>query len=203
MRYLRTSASVAMATALLAMLGSSSASATTLEVGGVTKNESVTMTLTLTSGTTMAFKTTSGSFQDTCTTFEAVGSTEGSFTGTQVSGKGTVPNFGNCTHTTHAVTTGTLSSEWIKEGPKKGEVTNGTVRSSGAIVEVESTTFGVTLKCTTNNTDLGTITGTDGAPATHAVMDVDAVVNCGFFVPSAKLEASVTVTSPTGLGIVG
>jgi len=175
------------AMAMMAFAGSASAS--TLKVGGVTQNNAVKIEASLTSGTSATLKTTSGSFQDTCTTSEVVGTTNVFH---PPSGPISKLTFGNCTHTTHVVTNGSLSVERI------GSTENGTVSSSGAEVEVESTTFGVTLVCKTNNTDVGTLTGTTSG---HAVMDINGVVNCGFFVPSAKWEGSYTVTSPTGLSV--
>jgi len=32
-------------------------------------------------------------------------------------------------------------------------------------------------------------------------MDINGVLNCGFFLPSAKWEGTYTVTSPEGLGV--
>ncbi|HEX6204942.1 MAG TPA: hypothetical protein VFZ29_03950, partial [Solirubrobacterales bacterium] len=75
--------------------------------------------------------------------------------------------------------------------------TNGTVFSEEAEITVGSP-FG-TLNCKTNaGVDLGTLTGTKEG---HATIDVNAVLNCGFLMPSATLKGTYTVTSPTGLGV--
>lgn len=179
--------------ALLAFAGAGTASATTLEAGGVARNESIFLEGTLSSGTSMVQSTTSGSFQDTCTSSSLKGKTEGSFTGTVIGGKLSTLTLGNCTHGTRVVQKGNLTFERI------AGTTNATVRSAGMLVEQDSTTFGTTLECTTSNTHLGTLTGTAGG---HAILRVNAVINCGFFVPSAKWEGEYTFTSPTGLGAV-
>jgi len=176
----------------LAATGASGASATTLEIGGTTQGSAVTVEASLASGTSAILKTTSGTFLDTCTNSEVDAKTS-TFTGTP-SGAVSFLEFFNCSHTTHVVNNGSLSIERI------GSTTNGTVRSHGALVEVEATNFGITLECVTATTDIGTLTGTSSG---HAVLHVNAVINCGFFVPSAKWEGSYTVTSPTGLGVVG
>ena len=44
-----------------------------------------------------------------------------------------------------------------------------------------------TLTCTTSNTDIGTLTGVKEGNAT---MDINAVLNCGAFLPSAKWEGT-------------
>jgi hypothetical protein len=191
MKYIKMLGLAALSAMALMAFAAGSASATTLEVGGVAKNSSVTLSASLVSGSSAVLRQTSNDFVDTCTTSTVGGKTEGSFTGAAVSGKATVA-FGNCTHETKVDNGGTISVEHAGG-------TNGTVRSSGASVTVQSTTFGATLNCTTNNTHLGTLTG---SAAGHASLKVNAVVNCGFFVPSAKWEAEYTVTSPTGLGVV-
>jgi len=194
MKYLKMLGLAAIAAmALMAFVGAGTASATTLALGGVTQNSSVTLEATLESGTSATLKTTSGSFVDTCTQSTVKGSTEKPFTGTTVGGKVSILSFGNCTHGTTVVKNGTLSVEWAGG-------TNGTVRSTGAEVEVESTTFGAVLPCTTSSTHLGTLKGVSSTTE-HATLLVNAVVNCGFLAPTANWEAAYTVTSPTGLGV--
>ena len=81
--------------------------------------------------------------------------------------------------------------------------TNGSVASEEAVVTV-GTPFG-TVTCNTGaTTTIGTLTGatTTGNPGAHAIMDINAVLNCGFLLPSAKWEGTYTVTSPTDLGVV-
>jgi hypothetical protein len=179
------------AVALLAF-AASSASATTLETGGV-KRESVTVTKTLRTGTSIILKDTSGAFANTCTSVHEHWDADG-FTLAKVGLIRTSTTISKCTEEPIVVdTTGTGSIEWISG------TTNGTVRSVGAKFTSPSP-YG-SLTCTTAaspGTDMGTLTG---VAAGNATMDINAVLNCGFFLPSAKLEGSLTVTSPTGLGV--
>jgi hypothetical protein len=191
MKYLKMLALTAIAAMAAMAFTAGSASATTLEVGGIAKNSSVTFEMTLKAGSSTVYRQTDGSFVDTCTTSSFKGKTEGSFTATAVGGKVSA-TFGNCTHATTVDSGGSLSIA-------HAGTTNGTVRSTGMSVTLQSTTFGATLNCTTNNTHFGTMVGTASG---HASLKVNAVINCGFFVPSAKWEAEYTVTSPTGLGVV-
>lgn len=191
MKYLKMIGLAALAAMALMAFTAGSASATTLEVATNTTNASVTLSASLASGTSAVLETTTGSFQDTCTKSTVGGKTESPYTGTTVGGKVTSLTFDDCTHGTRVTSKGSLSVEYTSG-------TNGLVRSSGAAVEVDSTTFGATLECTTNNTPLGTLTGSGHG---HATMDINAVVDCGFFAPSARWKGTYTVTSPTGLGV--
>lgn len=190
MKHLKMIATVAAgAVAAMAFIGAGSASATTLEVGGVTKNEAVTIVGSLASGTSMILKDTFGISQNTCTLFEIEGTAVSPFTGTRVSGSGKTLKFGNCTRPVTAHKTGTLIGEYI------AGTTNAKMFSSGAEVTVASPVG--TILCTTGEaTGLGTLTGTATG---HATLDVNAVINCSA-IGTAKLEAKVTVTSPTGVG---
>jgi hypothetical protein len=182
---------VAAVAALALMAFASTASATTLETNGVKQSGAVTIEASLTAGTSAVLKDTSGAFANTCTTSKVEGTTS-VFTGTTVSGPISTLSFTNCTHEkVEVIKAGSLSIESITG------TTNGTVRSSGAEVKVPVTIFGgiVTATCTTNNTDIGTLTGT----ASHAVgaeMDINAVLNCGSFLPSAKWEGKYILTTP-------
>jgi hypothetical protein len=98
--------------------------------------------------------------------------------------------FSNCTRepvTVHK--SGELHITWTSG-------TNGTVTSSGAEVTTGSP-FG-TINCKTGEgTHLGTLTGVAAGKAT---MDINAVLSCSGI--SSKWEATYTVTSPEGLGVV-
>jgi len=191
MKHLKMSGAAVLLAALSTLAVASNATATTLEVGGVTQAGAVAITATLASGTTATLKTTSGTFLDTCTSSEIKGTTFSPYTASAVGGGLSTLTFNNCTHTTHVIFPGAFAVGWTAG-------TNGQVASSGAEVEVETTTFGVVLDCTTVADIIGNITGTASG---HATLDVNAVIDCGFFVPSAKWEGSYTVTSPTGLGV--
>jgi hypothetical protein len=174
--------SLVAAAALTLMVLASTASATTLDVTDLKINGAV--TIHGTGRGSISLSATGGGFANTCTesTFHLSTST---FTGTTVSGPLTTLTFSKCTNEPVTVdAAGTLSIEVIGSGP------NGTVRSNGAKVTTPSP-FG-TLTCTTSNTDIGTLTGTS---TTTTVVDVNAVLNCGFFLPSAKWEGSYNITN--------
>ncbi|HEV2858712.1 MAG TPA: hypothetical protein VGW80_09955 [Solirubrobacterales bacterium] len=194
---------VVAAAAMALMAFASTASATTLEIGGVKQTSAVTIVSSLKAGTSAILKDTSGSFANTCTESTVEGKTS-TFTGTTVSGPISSLTFKSCKEEPVVVdTTGSLSVEWIPTTAKETEEgktsTKGTVRSIGAKVTSPSP-FGA-LTCTTAaspGTDIGTLTGVSSGAAT---MDINAVLNCGFFLPSAKWEGTYTVTSPAGLGV--
>jgi len=180
---------------VLAALGllalTSTASATTFEVGGVTKNESVTFTMSLASGTTLITKNTSGAVEFTCTESDWPWETKSPYSDSNVTGPVKTMSFGSCTTGVVVHDPGKLSVEHI------AGTTNATVHSEGTILTRGSLVG--TLTCTTGEgTHLGTLTGTASG---HATLHISAVINCGFFQPSVKWEATYTVTSPTGLGV--
>ena len=181
--------------ALALMAFASSASATTLAVGGVTKTTAITIESSLKSGTTALLTDTSGFFANTCTVSTVKGQDSTKTTGTVVTGPIETLSWGTvatpCTEGNPTVDTkGSLSVERI------GTTTNGTVKSEGAKVTVPSP-FGL-LTCTTaaEGTDLGTLTGVASGTAT---MDINAVLSCGI---TAKWTGTYTVTTPEGLGVV-
>jgi hypothetical protein len=171
--------------ALALMVFAGSASATTLTTNGVLQTGAVALEATLTGSATT--KDTSNTFANTCTA-STIKSKTSTTTGTGVGGPVESLSFSKCTHeTVEVVKTGTLSTEKI------GATTNGTVRSTGAEWKVPSTIFGSTVLmiCTTSETDIGTLTGkTTGT----SVLDINAVLNCGSFLPSAKWEAAYNIT---------
>ena len=190
MKYLKMLGLAAVAAMALTAFTAGSASATTLEVGGVTQNKSVSLSASLASGTKAVLARTDGSLANECAASAVAGSTVTPFTGTTVTGPISSLSFTSCTRTVTVHKAGTLHVEF-----KSG--TNGTVSSSGAEVTVGSP-FG-TLTCVTGaGVDLGTLTG---VAAGNASMDISAVLNCGFLVPSATWKGTYTVTSPVGLGV--
>jgi hypothetical protein len=181
----------AAAMAVVAVIGAASASATTLAVGGAAKNSSVEITGSLASGTSSIFKDEFGTTTDTCAGAEFGGKTEGTFTGSTVGGKLSFLAFGNCTHITKVDSNGSFSISWDSG-------TNGTFRSAGAEITMQSTFFGATcLLKTGTGTALGTVTGVKEG---HATLHIDAFVNggiCGL----VHWTGTYTITSPTGLGV--
>ncbi len=172
----------------------SSASATTLEVGGVTQNSEVTFEISLESGSSLVTSRTDGSLANTCLNSTMKGTTASPFTSATVTSPISTLSFESCTRPLSVHKPGTLHFQHI------AGTTDATVSSSGSEWTVGSP-FG-TLNCKTGaGVDIGRLTGTDGTPATHAQLDINAVINCGFLVPSAKLAGTYLVTSPTGFGV--
>jgi hypothetical protein len=180
------------AMALIAV-SAGTASATTLEVDGVTRNSRVDISASLKANTSAAMTSTSGgTLFKTCTASTLAGHTTGPYTGTTVTGPLTTVIFAGCTSNTTPHQFGLFHTEHIKG------TTNGTVRLSGAEWTTYSTIFGTYLNCKTGEgTHLGILTG--AAAGKHAELHVNAVLNCGF--TSKRWVGTYTVTSPTGLGV--
>ncbi len=173
MKYLKMLGLAAVAAMSFMAFAAGSASATTLEVNGVTQNQAVTITASADTSITLA--RTDGSFANTCTESHVHGETESPFT---AAGEIRAPltghkdgrpassglSFGKCTNAVTVHKPGTLDISHI------ASTTNGTVFSE----EAEWTTgspFG-TLNCKTGETThIGTLTGVDGTPATHATAE--------------------------------
>jgi len=203
MKYLKMLGLAAVAAMALMAVTAGSASATTLEIGGVTQNASVTITASLKAGTSAILKDTAGISSNTCTASHVHGSTTSadragvtvdnaytgdSLTGPLTPGAGGLSFSGCAREPVTADATGELHITWTSG-------TNGTVTSSGAEVTTGSP-FG-TLNCKTNaGTHLGTLTG---VAAGNATMDINAVLSCSGI--SSKWEATYSVTTPSGLGV--
>jgi hypothetical protein len=189
MKYLKMLGLAAIAAmGLMAFAGS--ASATTLEVGGVAQNKAVTIEATLASGTSAILRDKNGTTNDTCTSSTVKGTTTAF---DPPSGPIGTLSFGGCSHTTHVLANGSLSVAWTSG-------TNGTVTSSGAEVTVVSTVFGASATC---KTGAGTVVGTlTGVKTGNATMDINATtLNCGIL-GTSSWTGTYTVTSPAGLGVV-
>jgi hypothetical protein len=177
------------ALALMAFASTASAT-TTLETNGVKQTSVIELNSSLSGSAVL--KDTSGAFANTCTSSSVIGKDSTSTTGATVSGPISTLSFSNCTHSPVVVdAAGTLSVENISG------TTNGTLRSSGAKVTTPVTIFGsvVTATCTTENTDIGTLKGVASGSAT---IEINAVLNCGSFLPSAKWEGKYVTTTSTG-----
>src|SRR5436305_12543441 len=85
MKHLKILGLMAIAAMAVMAFTAASASATTLAIGGVTKNEAITLKSSLKSGTSAILKDEFGTTTDTCTTSTVEGKTT-TFTGTAVSG---------------------------------------------------------------------------------------------------------------------
>ena len=191
MKYLKMLGLAAVAAMAMTAFTAGSASATTLEVGGTAKNESVTLSASIASGTSAVLSRTDDSLANTCTTSNVHGSTT-TFTGSAVKGPISTLSFENCDHNVTVHKPGSLSVTHAGG-------TDGTVVSEGAEVTV-TTAFGFVVNCKTGSgVDIGTL---KGVASGHATMNINAVLNCGFLLPSAKWAGTYTVTSPTGIGVV-
>jgi hypothetical protein len=168
----------------------SSASATTLEVGGVTKNSAVSISASLASGTKTVLARTDGTLVNECSQSSLAGSTGSPFTGSTLTAVTSNLQFLICTRLFTVHKAGVVHLQFI-------DATRATVSFSQTEWTVSSP-FG-TLTCVTGSgVDVGTLTGVASGSAT---MDINAVINCGFLVPSATLKGTYTVTSPSGLGV--
>jgi hypothetical protein len=185
--------SAAATLALMAFAGT--ASATTLEKGGVTQSGSIAIEATLKSGTSALLTDTFGFFGNTCTNSTVAGSTS-TKTGPAVEGPISTLSWGSAA-TPCKEGNPTVHSKGGLAVERIGTTTNGTVESWLAEVTVPSA-LGL-LTCTTSvfGTDLGTLTG---VKAGNATMDVNAVLACGI---DMKWTATYTVTGPVGLGVTG
>lgn len=191
MKYLKTIGLAAVGAMALTALVASSALATTGEIGGVAKTESLTVSSSLKTETVAALSRTDGSLANECAEASGHGFTESPYTGTTVGGSIGTGSVGECTRPVTIHNVGTIRVSHISG------TTNGTVESSGDEITVGSP-FG-TLNCKTGaGVDMGVLTGVSSG---HATVDVNAVLNCGFLVPSAAIKGTMTITSPTGAGV--
>jgi hypothetical protein len=168
--------------------GASSAAATTLEVGGVAKNSSVSIQASLKSGTKTVFKDTFGTVSTECSESSLGGSTSSPFTGHTVTAVTSNLQYLLCTRFITIHKAGIVHLTFISG-------TSATVTWSQSEWTVGSP-FG-TLNCKTGEgTDVGSLTGVKTGNAT---MDINATISCSGI--SSKWEGIYTVTSPSGLGV--
>lgn len=184
-----------LAISLTALLGAGTASGTTLEVSGVKKNEAITFSMTLQSGTSMLLTDEFGTTSQTCTVSTIHGTTTSPFTvaeAKEFDANISTLSYGSCIDTTTVLKAGRLFFSW--DGG-----TNATVTQSESEVTYQSTFFGASAVCKTGaGTDIGTLTGVASG---HATLHLNAKVNCGIL-GIARLTGVYTVTTPTGLGVV-
>lgn len=178
-----------------------SASATTLEVGGAAQNGAVFITASLTPKTTLTLSRTDGSLAHTCTESHLEATTEAPFTVAdpgEITGKVNTLSFTNCDRPVTVHKPGVLH---ISRDPNTA--THGTVTLSETEITT-STVFGTVTCKTGSGVDFGTLTGATTAqnPGKHAEIDVNAILGCGFLVPSASLKGTYIVTTPTELGVI-
>lgn len=183
---------LSLAAVALTALATSSASATTLEVSGVTQNSSVSITVTLEAGGSVTLSRTDGTLADTCTSAHTGGATSSPFTGTKVTGSWSSLTYSNCTNPVTVANKGQFYIEHIS-GTTEADL----YAENSEITYATSLGFTVTCK-TGEGTKMGRIKGVSSGSATIAV---NAVLNCGFLLPSASWKGTLVVTSPAGFGI--
>jgi hypothetical protein len=189
MKYLKTFGIAAVAAMAMTGFTASAASATILEWNGVTRHASVGISADLASGSFLVMTRTDRSFINTCAASWIQGTTVSPYSGSSVTAPVATMSYGECNRPVVVHKPGTLHITHIGG-------TNGTMSSSGAEATVGSP-FG-TLNCKTGSgVDLGTLTGVSSGSAT---LHVNAVVDCGFLVPSAKWEATYSLFG-NGLGV--
>jgi hypothetical protein len=194
MNYLKMIGLATLAAMAMTVVAVGSASATTLEVGGVVQNKAI----TLTSGATASlFLTkTDGSELNTCSEsrFQALTSV---FSGAKVTGSLSTLSFNKCSFESVTVdSAGGLYIEW-ESGTTSGSMFSENVKTT------VPTAFGFTVTCETGTgTKVGTFDGVQSSTSEHATITINAVLNCGFLVPSATWKGTYKISSPTGLGVV-
>lgn len=192
MKHLKTLGLAALAATALTAVAAGSASATTLEVGGVTKNSSAEIVGGIAPSTAGILSLTGGSFVGECEKGSGSGSSTSPFTGTTVGGPASSASASGCARTVTVHKPGSVSVQHISGS------TNGTVRSANSEVTVGSPIG--TLNCTTGSggVHMGVITGTSEGQAT---VHINAVINCGFLAPSAVVTGTAVGGSAEGSGV--
>jgi hypothetical protein len=199
MKHIRMIGLAAMAMALMAFVGASVASATTLDNG---KGEMLSAGSSLDAslvGSAELTNTAGTQVLDTCTTGTIEGVTENTGSATEtVKGEVSPENltWANCTATTDTTGGGTLEIHWT-------EGHNGTV--TGTTFEVTVNISGVSCNYGLTRVDsmvnVGTLIGSDTEPT----LQVNAIValRAGSFLcpTSGRWKAIYRVTSPTGLTV--
>jgi hypothetical protein len=178
---------IAVLTGLALMSFASSASATTVEVGGVKQTGVVSLEWSI--ETVAVWEDTPRYFANSCTASTVAVSDSTRQTGTAVEGPLSTLSWGTtatpCTEGNPTVDAkGSLSFEWISG------TTNGTVKSKNAKVTVPSALGSLTCTTPAEGTDLGTVTGVASG---QAKVDVSAAFACGI---TLRLTARYVITSP-------
>lgn len=193
MKHLRTFGLAVAAVVATTAFAAGSASATTLEVNGIAQNGGVSLSASLKSGGKIVVSRTDGTSVNDCASSE-VGGTTSSFTGSQVTGALATLKFASCPHSVTVHNAGQLYIQHISG------TTNGTVGWENGVITVYYPYVFNYVTCSSGaGTHIGTLTGTASG---HAVLHINAVLNCGFLLVSATWKGTYAVTSPTGLGVI-
>lgn len=178
-------------TALGALAGAPSASASTIAITGVPQNRSLEITTSLAPGGSVLLTDTFGASANTCTQYEETKHTVAPFSGTTVNLAFTHLLISGCTEGSPSIDSGGTSTIERISG-----TSNGTVRSNGTKITWPS--FFGTITCTTSNTDIGTITGAKEGSAT---MDLNGVLSCSLL-GSVRISGTLVLTSPHAVTMV-
>lgn len=209
MKYLKMLGLAAVAAAaLMAFVGSSTASATVLcKVPGTGTTTGTTCPAgeAYPSGTTVKAQLVAGTVAKLTTSFKTVeckkSTTEGATSAeeaTQLTGPEGTLTFSECNCEVVVLHAGTVSTEWL------AGTHNGTQRSSGSETTTTCSTLFGNVHCiyTTSNTDLGTLTG--GNPAKlDASAEVGRLTTNAACAEKALWEAEYEVTTPKPLYVAG
>lgn len=187
------------AAALMAFVGASTASATILTGEGGTKLGENTEIHAVNEGNVVL---TTEFLNITCSSSTVAGKTTnaGGGSGVAVTGNVETLTFTSCNCPVTVLKRGTLAVNWTSGS-------NGSVTSSGAEVTVNCSTIFGTVHCiyTTNNTSLGTVTGsaTTGKTATMdiASADIPRETTSSLCDKTANWDAKYEVTAPDVLNI--
>jgi hypothetical protein len=198
MKYVKMLGLAAVAAMALTAVTAGSASATTLEVGGVAKNSAI--TIAASAASTITLSDTAGFSANRCSVSSVHGTTS-VFSGTKVTGSlsttaGVGLSFGTCE--VSPVTVESPGGLYIEH---EASNTSGIVFSENTAV-TWNTSFGFHVTCTTpaSGRGIGTLDGV-GSSSAHATMTIAAVLSCGFLLPSASWSATYKISTPTGLGV--
>lgn len=194
MKYLKVLGLAAAAAMAMTAFTAGTASATTFEVNGIAQNGAVSLKASLKSGGKVVLSRTDGSLANECASAEVAGTTASAFTGIQLTGAVNTLKFASCPHSVTVHKPGQLYIQHI------AGTTDGTVGwENGEITAYFPAVFGYVSCATGSGTHIGRLTGTASG---HAILHVNAVLNCGVLLVSASWKGTYVVTSPTGLGVV-
>lgn len=183
----------ALAAAALALIVAGTASATTFEVEGITKNEKSELTASLKPATGSTWRFTNGEEINTCTESTLVFATGSTHTGPTVTTPISSWSFAGCPgKATELTKAGQLYIERIPG------TTNGTVFLENTEANIGWWGGGILPCKPPSGTDIGTLTGVTSG---HATLHIAVALNCSWFWPSVVWNATYVITSPTGLGV--
>jgi hypothetical protein len=195
-RRLNRIALIALVASLAVSAAAGSASATRLEIGGVPKTEKMALTASLESGLKVHFSNTYGDpvgpYSNWCAGSHLSATATSLEGATKAAGAINTLLFSSCEFPVTAHQPGQLYIEHI------AGTTNGLVRTANTELTITLPAGTLTCKTGPGSSIIGILTGKASG---HATLDINAVLNCGFVIPTFLWRGSYTVVSPTGLGV--